>query len=75
MISAVQLPEPTAPVTTINDIDNCFEREGRIEVGTGVPLVTHNMILKFFWKKTKKEEYNHIIKGRKDLNLVQEHHK
>ena len=60
MISAVELP-----VTTTNDIDNCFERkrEGGIEFGTGTSLVTHNTILKFFEKEKEKgrEEYDNIM--------------
>ena len=39
------------------------KREGGIEFGTGVPLVTHNIILKFFEKEKEREEYDNIIKG------------
>ena len=50
-------------LSTAPNIDIIVERKGGIEFGTGVPLVTQNIILKFFEKEKEREEYDNIIKG------------
>ena len=44
------------------NIDIIAKRKGGIEFGTDVPLVTQNIILKFFEREKEREEYDNIIK-------------